>query len=352
MTERKGLTRLINFEERLRLRILDKGAYIILVTTIVAVFFAGSALTFHFEKGTNPEISTYGDSIWLTIVTVTTVGYGDAVPVTRGGRTSCFLIMVFGIGALSIFISTRASKQVEKTRRRFSGLEKSINTWDHFLICGWNSRGEAVITRLRTIAQKHKIPIVLMCDMEEMPIDDDYVYFLRGSAVNEKDLKRANVGKAKSVVLLANEQPGMNAGGVDAITILSALSIKAMNPDISITAEVLEPENVYHMEKAGVSEILEANTLLGNLMARSAYHHGLISIISDLAGAKFDSRFISVTADQKYVGKSFAELQEMLKGRGDDLVGIKTANNLIREENDYRVAAGDSIIIMTEKEAT
>lgn len=349
MAETKGLTRLINFEERLRLRILDKGAYLILITSLIIVFFIGSALTFYFERNTNPEIRTYGDSIWLTVVTVTTVGYGDAVPITRGGRTSCFLIMVFGIGTLSVFISTRASKQVEKTRRRFGGLEKSINTRNHFVICGWNSRGEAVISRLKVAAEKEKVPIVLMCDMDENPIDDDYVYFLKGSAVNEKDLNRANIGKARSVILLANEQSGMTTGGIDAITILAALSIKAVNPDALITAEVLEAENVHHMEKAGVSEILEANTLLGNLIARSAYRHGLISVISDLAAANFESKFVSLSADKNFIGKSFEELQDIFKGQGDDLVGIRTRDDMIREETDYRIVAGDKIIIMTDK---
>ena len=81
-----------------------------LVMLFAAVTVAlGAAGAYLFEQGANRSIGSYGDALWWAIVTATTVGYGDVSPVTVEGRVIAVLLMLVGIGVISIFTATVAS---------------------------------------------------------------------------------------------------------------------------------------------------------------------------------------------------------------------------------------------------
>lgn len=75
----------------------------------VAVLFVGAAMAFYSEHPTNPEFATFGDAIWWAIVTLTTVGYGDIVPVTTAGRVDGAAIMFMGVALLGLLAGSLAS---------------------------------------------------------------------------------------------------------------------------------------------------------------------------------------------------------------------------------------------------
>jgi voltage-gated potassium channel len=74
-------------------------------------FFAliGASLVFLFEGSVNDQFKAMGDAIWWVLVTMTTVGYGDKVPITTGGRVIGIIIMFFGLALLSSFTATISS---------------------------------------------------------------------------------------------------------------------------------------------------------------------------------------------------------------------------------------------------
>ena len=82
------------------------GRLMIVTFCILAVGTIGMAL---FEKDKNESLDSIGDAIWWSMVTVTTVGYGDISPATIGGRIIGVVVMIFGIGFLGMFTATIAS---------------------------------------------------------------------------------------------------------------------------------------------------------------------------------------------------------------------------------------------------
>jgi voltage-gated potassium channel len=75
----------------------------------LAVVVIGAAAAYRAEHPSNPEFATFGDSLWWSIVTLTTVGYGDIVPKTAAGRSVGVMIMVTGIGILGVLAGSLAS---------------------------------------------------------------------------------------------------------------------------------------------------------------------------------------------------------------------------------------------------
>ena len=85
-------------------RLLDRLGRVVLVA--VAVVLLASLVAHHAEHPVNPQFATFGDALWWGIVTITTVGYGDIVPVTATGRWAAVVIMVTGIAVLGVLAGT------------------------------------------------------------------------------------------------------------------------------------------------------------------------------------------------------------------------------------------------------
>jgi voltage-gated potassium channel len=98
------------------------------VTFVAAgILVVASMVAYHAEHPTNPEFATFSDSLWWGIVTLTTVGYGDVVPITTSGRWAAVVIMITGIAVLGTLAGTLASffRGGDGEQRRTAPLESS-----------------------------------------------------------------------------------------------------------------------------------------------------------------------------------------------------------------------------------
>jgi len=99
---------------RTRAMLTHKSLHFVLLTAVVIVF-AGAAMVLGFERNANgANIHNYGQALWWSVVTVTTVGYGDRFPVTAGGQGVAVFLMVLGIALLGVITASVASFFVEQ----------------------------------------------------------------------------------------------------------------------------------------------------------------------------------------------------------------------------------------------
>lgn len=114
------LLRLIRFLVRLKIILnastrFAQQTYLIYICTLAGIVVMAGALGFHYmESGVNPNVHGFWDSFWWTIVTVTTVGYGDIYPVTTGGRIIAIFLMLGGIATLSAVTAVIAAYLVRQ----------------------------------------------------------------------------------------------------------------------------------------------------------------------------------------------------------------------------------------------
>jgi len=335
-------------KEKMRRVINAKWFGITMLGGIVLVAVLGSLMVLHFERATNPDIKTYGDAVWLSFETMTTVGFGDKVPITPGGKASVVMEMVIGITLLTGFIGTRASAKAEEAQRRTKGLDKTTSLRGHFVVCGWNQRGKYTLERLAAAARGSGIPVVLLCGLEETPVKDDYVFFYKGSPTSLEDQKRANMQYAQSAILLADEQSGGPPGDIDARTVLAALTAHSLNPEMKITAEVLEPANAEHLTNAGVGEVFDHNLIGGNLLAQSAMRYGIIEVVTALAKKDVDAKIYRIPIDETMVGKTCGTVStDVERDQGYEVIGLRRPDGMQVCDATSILGEGDELIVLS-----
>src|SRR5574344_2940632 len=102
-----------------------------------AILFLLMFIIFIAEQKTNSEINTFFDAFWYTLVTITTVGYGDITPDSFIGRFAGLILLLFGAIIFAAFTGKIASILFDKQLKKDRGLIQLKKIKNHFLICGW-----------------------------------------------------------------------------------------------------------------------------------------------------------------------------------------------------------------------
>lgn len=286
------------------------------IALMVFLLMIGGAFAMALVEGhINREFDSVGDAIWWALVTITTVGYGDKVPVSTGGRIVGALVIFSGYGLLSIFMATIASALVTKRIREGRGLEK-VKCKGHIVICGWNLHAERVISNLMRSSGSQKVGVVLVNELPEEEINDIMfkyrglnIKFVRGDFSRESVLDRANIREAAAAIVLADTSGG-TVEKADERTILSTLAIKSMAPTVKVGAELLNAENVGHLRRANVDDIILRGEFNGFLLASSAISPGVPQVVRELLTLDEGNEFQRVKIPRGYVGHTFGELAE------------------------------------------
>lgn len=294
------------------------------------VMIGGAFAVVLIEGQINRQFDSIGDAIWWALVTITTVGYGDKVPVSTGGRIVGALVIFSGYGLLSIFMATIASIFVAKKIKEGKGLEK-VGLKEHIVICGWNFHAERIISSLMKSNTSKRLDVVLVNELPEEEVSDIMfkyrqlnIKFVRGDFSQESVLRRANVGEAAAAIVLADTSGGA-VEKADGRTILATLAIKSMVPTVKVGAELLDAENVGHLRRANVDDIIIRGEFSGFLLASAAVSPGIPQVVKELLTFDEGNEFWRSEIPKGYVNRTFGELSEYFrKKHGAILVAVGT----------------------------
>lgn len=268
------------------------------------------------ESGAHANITGVWEGLWWAIVTITTTGFGDRYPVTPLGRSFAILVMFGGIGLISILTATISSFFVESRLRKGQGLDK-VKFKGHIVICGWNFNVEMIIQTLQ--AEIDYPSIVLVNGANPVQVDEFIrrfsnaeVRFVAGDYTQDSILEKASIAQAECAIIVADAIE-LTAHKADEKTIITALTIKNMNPKIRLYAHVINPDNVTHLQRAKADDVVISDKYSGFLLAMHVTNPGVPRVVDQLLNYTYGNEIVRLDIPDEFVQRSFIELSEYFK---------------------------------------
>lgn len=312
---------------------------------LVAVLAYGSTGFVYFELEKKPDL-TWFDGLWWSIVTVTTVGYGDYFPTTPGGR---FLVaaplMVFGIGLLGYVISLATSTLVESRTKELKGMSKITHT-GHVVIFNFQSldKVERLVDELREEgdADAQQEIVLVDEDLTELPpeLEKRHVRFVKGNPSRDETLERANIDKASHAIVLSKKQGDSHS---DALNLSITLAIEARTRSVRTTVECVEVAAQELLRKAGCDSIVCLARFDAHFLGNEVFQPGMQTVIDDLMSANVGQQ-LQLSPVPSSVA-TFGDVVTLCKKKGHVPIGLlRDHTSMLNPGGDVKVQTTDKVI--------
>lgn len=326
----------------------NRAGNLIIATYFVAAMLFGTVGILIFEKGADSQLDTMSEALWWCVVTLSTVGYGDVVPQTPGGRIVAGMVMVLGLGFWSVMIGVFTTSLVRRARKKETiGLD-ILGIRDHIVIFGWT---ENALRMVRDYYSREAIGhLVVVTEQEDLGLSlDTRFHHLCADPTDESTLDRVHIENAHTVVALAESLPHIDEVDVDARTLMACLAARSVNPSLRLVVELLDEKNVRHARAIGADDIVVTQNYAGALMSQSVQSPGVNRAYQELFDIGRGGHFAEIGLDEACRGLPFSEAaQYLLERRSVSLIGFRRNRSLIIAPDDDPILDGDDRAIVVE----
>lgn len=257
------------------------------------------------------------DAIYMTVITVSTVGFTEVQPLTGVGKLFTSLLIVFNIGTFAYAVSTISSFIIEgefaKLMNNYKVTDKIEALKEHVILCGYGRYGEETIPEL----EKHGIPFVIIENdkkkLQELQEDTDHL-FIDADATEDDTLIRAGIHQARAIIITIADI------AENAYTCLSA---RQLCPSVRIISRALDKRTQQKLIKAGANFVILPEKLGGIQMVNLVQNPGIIEFMSFLSDKGIEFEEISCQYLKKeYIHQTLAQL-DLGKKTGAHIIGIR-----------------------------
>ncbi len=293
------------------------------------------------------HINSYNDAFWYMIVTITSVGYGDIVPVSVIGRIIGYFYVfssLFILGVLISSMSTNISKMIQEKRLGYRGTDFT----NHIVCIGWNDFSQMVVNELRQADRK--IAIVTNKKEEVDFIYEEYgndsIFVLYAEYHNLDSIIKTNPNESSEIFL------GFSDDTESLIYVINLIK-KFPKPNIVVSIENYKLRDTFLT--AGVKHVVARNEIASKLVASYVFEPDVADLNIDLMGSAihaedFDNQQYLVTEKNPYLNKNYDDAFVSLKLKynivllgivknvdDENLLLVNARSETIIELNDYLI---------------
>ena len=292
------------------------------------------------------EDYSWFEGFYMTLNTVTTIGYQELWPLSHAGRVFNSFLIIFGVSALFISFGAMTQTVIElELQDRYGKRRKKRmidKLHDHFIVCGFGRVGRNASYEM----QQARAPFLVMDRSEQRVANaaNAGMIAIVADATRDDSLREAGVLRALGLIAALPS---------DAENLFIILSAKALNPRLTVVTRVSEEEAGEKLRRAGADTVFTPYAMAGRQLADALLRPHVVEFL-DFAGtsigAKVTTEQVSVAPGSPYTGKSIAQLPE-LRNAGMILLAIRSqaGETIFNPPPETKIQAGDFLIVMGER---
>jgi len=314
---------------RIRLRLA-----LISLTIVVAAGTAGFHLIEHWS---------WFDGFYMTLTTMTTIGYGEIHPLSHVGRIFNSFLIVASVLAACFTIGTLTHSLLEfefgkafGRRRMERELAKLSN---HYIVCGAGRVGRTVTRALR--ARTQNCVLIEKDTVRARWAEEEKIPVIVGNASSEENLAKAHIERAAGLVAAVSSDPE---------NLYIVLTARGMRPDLKIIARASEEEATSKLMRAGASQVLSPYFFIGNRIAQLLLRPNVLDFIDTAIGTErldIEIGEVRVSEGSELAGKSFAD-SAIREQAGVIVLAVKNAAGAMtfNPPPSAQIRPGDCLIVI------
>jgi len=288
------------------------------------------------------------DAFYMTVITISTVGYREVHPLSRAGQGFTVALLIGGVGAALYSFTLVATMVVEGglpkslQRRRH---ERMLNTTsDHFIVCGYGRIGRIVTQQFL----RQRIPCVVVerdGDRVRAALEDGALA-VEADASREDVLRRVGIERARGLIA---------AVGTDAENVYAVLTARVMRPDLFIIGRAETEDATTKLKRAGADRVISPYQIGGMQMAQTAIRPAVVDFMElatssdnlELAMEEITIAPLSVLANQSILGANLRQRYGVI------IVGIQRHDRRMEfnPESDTAILPGDKLVVLGRPES-
>lgn len=282
------------------------------------------------------EISL-SDVLYFTMITISTVGYGDIVPVSTSARMLDALVVTpIRLGVWFLFLGTAYQLIIRQYMEgyRMTKLQESLN--GHIIVCGFGHTGLSTARELMARGVPSDQIIIIDTLEERVRLAGSIgIAGFQADSTQESVLRNAVIEKAKAVII---------AAGRDDASALILLTARHLNPTVRIIVSAKEEENVKLFKQGGADAIVSPATFGGYILAAAVDQGHMVHYLDDLLTVRGNIALAERAVRPEEIGKTPADLKPdvlLRLYRGDRMLTLSELDHTSRLE------AGDIMVLLT-----
>jgi len=288
------------------------------------------------------------DAFYMTLTTMTTVGYGEIHPLSRAGRVFNSFLIMFGVTTILIAIGTMTQTIIEvelgdrlHQRRSKRMIDKLKN---HFIVCGFGRVGRGAAAELLHA----RVPFVVVDQNPERTERAmlEGMLAVAADATRDDTLRQAGIEHARGLVA---------ALSTDADNLFVLLSAKGLNPGLYVAVRAAEEGAEEKMRRAGANSVFAPYALTGHRLAQALLRPHVVQFLdftTQDVGQDITIEQVSVAADSEMVSKTIRDMQ-LGRDLGVIVMAIRKRDGqmLFNPPADTAIRGGDFLIVMGRQES-
>ncbi len=316
------------------LRAQGPGFAVVLLVSITA----GGTIGYMLIEGWNAW-----DAFYMTVITVTTVGYGEVHPLSRAGQVFTVLLVTGGVGAALYTFTLLATVVVEGglpkrlQRRSHQRMLEAIK--DHFIICGYGRIGSIVAQQL----QRQRVPFVVV-DRDPARLQeaiDQGALAVEADASREEVLKRVGIDRARGLIAVV---------GTDAENVYAVLSARVLRPDLFIIGRAETDDATVKLKRAGADRVISPYQIGAVQIAQTALRPAVVDFVelaTSTNNLELAMEEIPIAPESVLVNRSIVDAN-LRQRYGIIVVGIQRRDRRMEfnPEPATTIRAGDKLVVL------